>query len=91
MTMTPSLIIFAAAYLLYWAATTRYDTQMFQQNSYRHERWRRWWLSTGEWTSRSQLLSLSSAAIFAFTWNRALLFAYAGLAAVFAWAEFSMR
>ncbi len=45
MTMTPSLIIFAAAYLLYWAATTRYDTQMFQQNSYRPERWRRWWLS----------------------------------------------
>ena len=91
MTMTPSLIIFAAAYLLYWAATTRYDTQMFQQNSYRSERWRRWWLSTGEWASRSQLLSLSSAAIFAFTWHPALLYAYAAWAAVFAWAEFSMR
>ncbi len=91
MTMTPSLIIFAAAYLLYWAATTRYDTQMFQQNSYRPERWRRWWLSTGEWASRSQLLSLSSAAIFAFTWHPALLYAYAAWAAVFAWAEFSMR
>lgn len=89
--MTPSLYIFAAAWLLYWAATTRYDTQMFQQNSYRPRRWWRWWVSTKEFASRSQLLSVSAAVVFAFTWHTAALLIYAAWAAVIAWAEFAMH
>lgn len=89
--MNPSLYIFAAAWLLYWAATTRYDTQMFQQNSYRPRRWWRWWLSSRELVSRSQQLSLSAAVVFAFTWHTAALLLYAAWAVVIAWAEFAMH
>lgn len=89
--MSLPLYIFAAAWLLYWAATTRYDTQMFQQNSYRPQRWWRWWISSREFASRSQLLSLSAAVVFAFTWHTAALLIYAAWAVVIAWAEFAMR
>ncbi len=89
--MSLPLYIFAAAWLLYWAATTRYDTQMFQQNSYRPRRWWRWWISSREFASRSQLLSLSAAVVFAFTWHTAALLIYAAWAAVIAWAEFAMH
>lgn len=89
--MSLSLYIFAAAWLLYWAATTRYDTQMFQQNSYRPRRWWRWAVSSRELASRSQLLSLSAAVVFAFTWHTAALLVYAAWAVVIAWAEFAMH
>lgn len=89
--MTPSLYIFAIVWLPYWAATTRYDTQMFQQNSYRPRRWWRWSVSSREYASRSQLLSVSAAALFAFTWHPSALLIYAAWATVIAWAEFAMH
>lgn len=88
--MNPSHIILAAVWLLYWAATARYDTQMFQQNSYRPRRWWRWAVSSREFVSRSQLLSLSAAIVFALTRHAAALWIYAAWAAVIAWAEFAM-
>ena len=36
-------IISLLCYALYWFAVVRYDVQMFQQNSYREERYIRWW------------------------------------------------
>ena len=35
-------IIFLICYALYWFTAVRYDVQMFQQNSYREERYFRW-------------------------------------------------
>ena len=35
-------IIFLICYALYWFSVVRYDVQMFQQNSYREERYFRW-------------------------------------------------
>ena len=35
-------IIFLVCYALYWFSVVRYDVQMFQQNSYREERYFRW-------------------------------------------------
>lgn len=35
-------VITSIVLLLFWSATVRYDTQMFQQNSYRTERYLRW-------------------------------------------------
>ena len=35
-------IIFLLCYALYWFSVVRYDVQMFQQNSYREERYFRW-------------------------------------------------
>lgn len=35
-------IIFLLCYALFWFAVVRYDVQMFQQNSYREERYLRW-------------------------------------------------
>ena len=36
-------IIFWIAYIALWAAVVRYDVHMFQHNSYRVERYARWW------------------------------------------------
>ena len=35
-------IIFLLCYAIYWFSVVRYDVQMFQQNSYREERYLRW-------------------------------------------------
>ena len=36
-------IIFWIGYIALWAAVVRYDIHMFQHNSYRVERYARWW------------------------------------------------
>ena len=53
--------IFSAVWLLFLFATMRYSVQMFQQNSYRVERYNRWLRSTGEWFSRANMLSVVGA------------------------------
>ena len=40
--MIIAYIIFLLCYAIYWFAIVRYDVQMFQQNSYREERYLRW-------------------------------------------------
>ena len=45
----------------------RYSVQMFQQNSYRTERYNRWLRSTGEWHSHMNIVSILAAVVFAFT------------------------
>lgn len=59
----------------YLIATVRYATQMFQQNSYRVERYNRWLLSTGEWHSRANILVVvgSIALLFTHHWLLSLL------------------
>ena len=44
-------------WLVFLFATMRYSVQMFQQNSYRVERYNRWLRSSGEWCSRANLVS----------------------------------
>lgn len=83
--------LFLAAWLLFLLATTRYATQMFQQNSYRTERYNRWLRSTGEWHSRSNVVALVGAIllIVAPHWGVMLLFGLWML--VIAIAEFSIE
>ena len=50
--------IFSAVWFVFLYATMRYSVQMFQQNSYRVERYNRWLSSTGEWLSRANLVAV---------------------------------
>lgn len=84
-------ILFAVCWLLYAWATTRYTTQMFQQNSYRVARYNRWLRSTSEWFSRSNMLSLMATITFALT-DHPLPYILFGLwMLVIAIAEFNIR
>lgn len=65
--MDIAIHIFSVVWLLFLWTTTRYSVQMFQQNSYRIERYNRWLSSTGEWHMRSNTLSLAAAILFIFT------------------------
>ena len=89
--MSISVYIFILVWLLYWAATTRYSVQMFQQNSYRTERYNRWLLSTGEWHSRMNLVAVVAAITFAFTSHVAALTIFGLWMMVIALAEFSIK
>ena len=53
--------IFSVVWLVFLFATMRYSVQMFQQNSYRTERYNRWLRSTGEWFSRANLVAIFGA------------------------------
>lgn len=53
--------IFSVVWLVFLFATMRYSVQMFQQNSYRTERYNRWLRSTGEWFSRANLVAILGA------------------------------
>ena len=59
--------IFTIIWLFYLLMTMRYSVQMFQQNSYRVERYNRWLRSTGEWHSHANILALVSAITFMLT------------------------
>ena len=52
------IYLFWFAWVAFLCATVRYSTQMFQQNSYRIERYNRWLRSTGEWHSRANMVAL---------------------------------
>ena len=83
--------IFSLVWLLFLWATMRYSIQMFQQNSYRVERYNRWLLSTGEWSMRSNVLSVVVAICTLFTSHWALLLVAGVWMAVIAVAEFSIK
>ena len=58
---------FCFAWVWFLESTVRYSTQMFQQNSYRTERYNRWLRSTGEWFSRPNMVALVGGVVLLFT------------------------
>lgn len=89
--MGVAIDIFIFVWLLYLAATTRYAVQMFQQNSYRTERYNRWLRQTGEWHSHMNIVALLAAACFALTTHIAALIFFGVWMTIIAIAEFSIR
>ena len=89
--MSIGVHIFSAAWLIFLWATMRYSVQMFQQNSYRTERYNRWLRSTGEWHSHMNLVSILSAVVFAFTNHIAALAVLGIWMMIIAVSEFSIK
>ena len=79
-----SLILFAVVWLLFFAATTRYSVQMFQ------ERYNRWLRSTREWLSRSNLVAVLAALCSAVVCHWAVLLIFGCWMLIIAIAEFSI-
>ena len=84
-------IFFVIAWVLYVVASVRYSVQMFQQNSYRTERYNRWLRSTGEWYSRSNVVALLSSVVYLFADHWMLLLCFGLWMMVIAVAEFSIE
>ena len=89
--MSTALYIFSVVWLVYLWASMRYSVQMFQQNSYRVERYNRWLKQTGEWHSRMNIAALLAAVCFAFTCHIAALAIFGAWMLVIAIAEFSIK
>ena len=89
--MSAMIHIFSVVWLVYLWATMRYSVQMFQQNSYRVERYNRWLVSTREYLSRMNLVALLAAITFAFTSHWIALTIFAVWMLVIAIAEFSIK
>ena len=85
------MIIFGVVWLIYYWAVMRYSMQMFQQNSYRVERYNRWLSTTGEWLSRPNLVALLSSVAFALTAHWAVTLLFGVWMLVIAIAEFSIN
>jgi len=88
-----SIIIyfFCFAWIDFLTATVRYSTQMFQQNSYRIERYNRWLKQTGEWYSRANMLAVVGAVVTFFTQHWAVLLLLGLWMMVIAIAEFKIE
>ena len=89
--MTLWLYIFTIVWLVYLWATMRYSVQMFQQNSYRVERYNRWLRSTGEWHSYMNMLVVPAATTFALTTSSVALSIFGVWMLIIAIAEFSIK
>ena len=89
--MSVVLYIFSAVWLVYLWATMRYSVQMFQQNSYRTERYNRWLRSTGEWHSMMNIVAVVAAITFALTDHLAALVVFGLWMMIIAVAEFSIK
>ena len=85
------IYLFWFAWVAFLCATVRYSTQMFQQNSYRIERYNRWLRSTGEWHSRANMVALVGAVATYFTQHWALLLPLGLWMLTIAIAEFSIE
>ena len=85
------IYLFWFAWVAFLCATVRYSTQMFQQNSYRIERYNRWLRSTGEWHSRANMVALVGGVATYFTQHWALLLPLALWMMTIAIAEFSIE
>ena len=85
------LHIFSVVWLVYLWATMRYSVQMFQQNSYRIERYNRWLRSTGEWHSYMNMLIVPAAAIFAITNHPVALSIFGVWMLIIALSEFAIK
>lgn len=88
-----SIIIyfFCFAWIDFLTATVRYSTQMFQQNSYRIERYNRWLKQTGEWYSRANMLAVVGAVVTLFTQHWVVLLLLGLWMLVIAIAEFKIE
>lgn len=85
------LYFFCFAWIAFLSATVRYSTQMFQQNSYRNERYNRWLKQSGEWHSRANLLAVVGAVVTLFTHHWVVLVLLGLWMMVIAVAEFSIE
>lgn len=83
--------IYHFVWLFFLVAMMRYSVQMFQQNSYRVERYNRWLCSTGEWHSRANILALLSAVVYLFTSSGIVLTIFGVWMLVIAIAEFKIK
>lgn len=82
---------FCFAWVWFLEATVRYSTQMFQQNSYRTERYNRWLRSTGEWFSRPNMVALVGGVVLLFTHHWSVLLVLGVWMIVIAIAEHSIE
>lgn len=82
---------FCFAWVWFLVATVRYSTQMFQQNSYRIERYNRWLKQTGEWYSRANMLAVVGAVVTLFTQHWVVLLLLGLWMLVIAIAEFKIE
>lgn len=80
-------IIFWVGYIALWAAVVRYDVHMFQHNSYRVERYARWWRG-GSNIMRPMVIALLVAISFIPLYKEAVLTAIAVTMLCEAWREF---
>ena len=83
--------IFSAIWLVFLFATMRYSVQMFQQNSYRVERYNRWLRSSGEWFSRANLVSVLGGVALSLLPHWGMMLYLGAWMLVIAVAEFSIK
>ena len=83
--------IFVVVWLIYLWATMRYSVQMFQQNSYRVERYNRWLKQSGEWHGRPFFIAILSAILFKVAPHWSVLAIFGAWMLVIAIAEFSIK
>ena len=69
----------------------RYSVQMFQQNSYRVERYNRWLKQSGEWRMHPNVVAVLSAILFKVALHGATLAIFGAWMLVIAIAEFSIK
>ena len=84
--ITVSTIVFLLCFVACWLAVLRYDIQMFQQNSYRPERFIPWVKGHIMGHLRWALLALA-----ALVWNKYLALAAAAIMAWYAFKEFKTK
>ena len=82
---------FIVVWLVYLWATMRYSVQMFQQNSYRVERYNRWLKQSGEWHMHPNMVAVLSAVLFKVAPHWATLAVFGAWMLVIALAEFSIK
>ena len=82
---------FSVVWLLFLFATMRYSVQMFQQNSYRVERYNRWLRSTGEWFSRANMLAVAGGVALTFVPHWGMMLGLGVWMLIIAIAEFSIH
>ena len=83
--------IFVVVWLIYLWATMRYSVQMFQQNSYRVERYNRWLRQSGEWHGRPFFIAILSAILFKVAPHWSVLAIFGAWMLVIAIAEFAIK
>ncbi|MBO5878414.1 MAG: UDP-N-acetylmuramoyl-tripeptide--D-alanyl-D-alanine ligase [Alistipes sp.] len=78
-------IIFWVAYAMLWAAVVRYDVHMFQHNSYREDRYARWFGSGHKFGRAAVIAALTNMGLFSnpIIWGLSVI-----TMAVIAWREF---
>ena len=81
-------IIFWVLYIALWAAVVRYDVHMFQHNSYRVERYARWFKGGYKFGRAAEIAVFIGCFFFSFTSRGAYLGMLSFMMAHIAWREF---